>query len=105
MKKTATAIVAGLVVSALGWIDPLFIPLVLAGPLISGALAATRNVRFRYVSLTWAVAGIGMIVSDGVINHEDVGFHTVLTVVMVGLAAISWAPARALSGRRTRAVA
>jgi hypothetical protein len=32
-------VVAGLVVSALFWIDPLFIPLALLGPIATGAVA------------------------------------------------------------------
>jgi hypothetical protein len=87
---------AGLVVSALFWIDPLFIPLALLGPIVTGALTGWTGRGLRLVVLMWAVAGIGAVVSDFVVNQEDVGFHLVLTVVMLGLAAGAWAAARAI---------
>jgi hypothetical protein len=92
--------VAGLVVSALFWIDPLFIPLALLGPIVVGAVGGWRGVELRLVALMWAVAGIGAVVSDYVVNQEDVVFHLVLTVVTVALAAASWWVARALARRR-----
>jgi hypothetical protein len=39
-------------------------------------------------------------ISDFVINQEDVGFHVVLTVVMVGLTALARWPAQVLARRR-----
>jgi hypothetical protein len=89
-------VVAGLVVSALFWIDPLFIPLALLGPIVTGALAAWTGRVLRLVVLMWVVAGIGAVVSDYVVNQEDVIFHLVLTVVMAGLAAGAWAAVRAI---------
>jgi cell division protein FtsX len=47
----------------------------------------------------WAVAGLGAVVSDFVVNQEDVVFHLVLTVVMIGLAAGGWAALRAIRHR------
>src|SRR5262245_58612878 len=91
-------IVAGLIVSALFWIDPLFIPLALLGPIGSGVFAAWRARELRLVALMWLVAGLGAVVSDYVVNQSDVVFHLVLTVVMIGLAAGAWAAARALRG-------
>ena len=38
--QLVVAIAVGQVVGLLGYIDPLFIPLVLAGPLVTGAVAA-----------------------------------------------------------------
>jgi cell division protein FtsX len=93
-------VVAGLVVSALFWIDPLFIPLALLGPIVTGALAAWTGRGLRLVLLMWAVAGLGAVVSDFVVNQEDVVFHLVLTVVMIGLAAGGWAALRAIRHRR-----
>jgi hypothetical protein len=95
-RRLAPWVVAGLVISALFWIDPLFIPLALLGPIVTGALAAWAGRGLRLVALMWAVAGIGALVSDFVINQEDVVFHLVLTVVMVGLAAGAWAAVRAI---------
>jgi hypothetical protein len=93
--------VAGLVVSAFFWIDPLFIPLALLGPIVVGALGGWRAVELRLVALMWAVAGIGAVISDFVVNQEDVVFHLVLTIVMLALAAGAWWVARSLARRRT----
>jgi hypothetical protein len=88
--------VAGLVISGLFWIDPLFIPFALLGPIATGALASWTGRGLRLIALMWAVAGIGAAVSDYVVNQEDVVFHLVLTLVMVALAAGSWAAVRAI---------
>lgn len=89
-------VVAGLLVSALFWIDPLFIPLALLGPIVAGAVAAWRARELRLVTLLWLIAGLGAVVSDYVVNQSDVVFHLVLTVVMIGLAAGAWAAVRAI---------
>lgn len=90
MRNTLPWVVAGLVVSALFWIDPLFIPLALVGPLVTGAVLGARGEGLRGPVLLWAVAGLGAVVSDFVVNQEDVVFHVVLTVLMAGLAALAW---------------
>jgi hypothetical protein len=89
-------VVTGLVVSALFWIDPLFIPLALLGPIVTGAVAGWTGRGLRGVALLWLVAGLGAVVSDYVVNQEDVVFHLVLTAVMIGLAAGAWAAVRAI---------
>jgi hypothetical protein len=89
-------IVAGLVVSALFWIDTLFIPLALLGPIVTGAVAGWTGRGLRAIALLWLVAGVGAVVSDFVVNQEDVVFHLVLTVVMIGLAAGAWVAVRAI---------
>jgi hypothetical protein len=96
-----SAVAAGLVIAALAWIDPLFIPLVLAGPPVTGALAATRGVGWHPVALAWAIGGIGMLVSDELVNHEDAVFHAALTVVMVLLACAGWGVVRLVRRRAT----
>ena len=97
-----TAVLLGLILTALFWIDPLFIPLALLGPLVVGAVAGARGEQWLWVAVVWVVAGIGAVVSDYVINQEDVAFHIVLTVIMVALASAAWWVARAAIGRRTR---
>ncbi len=84
------AIALGLVLTALFWIDPLFLPLVLLGPPASGVLAALRGMPLRWIGLVWLVAGVGAVVSDFAVNQEDVLFHVVLTAIMVALAAVAW---------------
>jgi hypothetical protein len=88
MPPALVSVVAGLLLSQAAWIDPLFVPLVLAGPPISGAVVASRGGAVRWAALAWAVAGLGMLVSDWLVNHEDVAFHAVLAVVMAVLATI-----------------
>jgi hypothetical protein len=99
-RQWGTAVLLGLIVTALFWIDPLFIPLALLGPLVVGAIAGARGERWLWVAVVWIVAGVGAVVSDYVVNQEDVGFHIVLTVIMVGLASLAWWVARAVRARR-----
>jgi hypothetical protein len=94
------AAILGQMISLLGWIDPLFIPLVLAGPLLSGAILAYRGVSYAWVAALWASTGLGMTWMDWVINREDVAFHLALTVIMAVLAGVAWGAIR-LTQRRT----
>jgi hypothetical protein len=50
----------------------------------------------------WVSAGLGMLVSDWLINHEDRVFHVVLTVVMSLLALAGHAVVSVLQRRRER---
>ena len=95
------SIATGLAIGGLAWIDPLFIPLVLAGPIITGAIAGARNIAFRWVALAWTVSGISMLTSDWILNNEDRIFHTGLTIVMVGLASLGWLAASRLGRRKS----
>jgi uncharacterized membrane protein HdeD (DUF308 family) len=52
-----------------------------------------------WVGTVWLVAGVGAIVSDFVVNQEDVLFHVVLTAFVVGLAAGAWTVTQKLTGR------
>ncbi len=99
-KSIVVSIAAGLAIGAVAWIDPLFVPLVLAGPLVSGAVCAAKAIGLRLLALAWAVAGASMLVSDWIVNREDVAFHAVVTVAMVALAAASWKLSRTLTARR-----
>jgi peptidoglycan/LPS O-acetylase OafA/YrhL len=99
-RQWVTAVLLGLIVTALFWIDPLFVPLALLGPLLVGAIAGVRGEPWLWVAVLWIVAGLGAVVSDFVINQEDVGFHIVLTVIMVGLALLAWWAGRAVRSRR-----
>jgi len=98
-----SAIVTGAVLSALFWIDALFVLFVLLGPLLVGAFAGWRRYRWMWPATVFVVAGLGAVVSDWLINREDVGFHLVLTLLMVGLALLGWVVARTFGSRRARA--
>jgi len=101
-RNVVAAVVGGFALGQLAWLDPLFVPLVLAGPLATGGIAATRGIALRWVGLAWAVAGVTMLLSDWLVNHEDAAFHAVVTVLMVALAALGWWIG-ARFGRRVRA--
>jgi hypothetical protein len=99
--REASAVVLGLVITALFWIDPVFIPLALLGPLVYGVWAGIKRYAWRWPAIVAVVSGLGAVVSDWLVNHEDVVFHLVLTVVMLALASLAWAVAgRAASARR-----
>lgn len=98
------AVLLGQVVAQLGWIDPLFLPLVLLGPLVTGALAAARHVRYSWIAALWISAGLNMVVLDWVLFQEDVVFHLGLTAVMTVLASAGYGLVRlATRGRRVAA--
>ena len=100
-RLTSHLIVAALVgqlVGQLGWIDALFIPLVLLGPVITGAVAAARQVSYLWIAVLWCSAGIAMAWSDWVVNREDVAFHLALSGIMPLLAGVGFGVVR-LAGR------
>jgi hypothetical protein len=100
--REATWVVGGAaVVTAVAWLDAAFLPLVLLGPLVSGAVAAWRGGRRPAVAACWFLAGLGMLVTDWVVNNEDQVFHLVLGVVMAGLAWAAHAAVSLVLARRT----
>lgn len=97
------AFVVGQLVGTLGWIDPLFVPLVLLGPVVTGAVAAARRVPSLLVAVLWCSAGLDMAWTDWLVNREDVAFHLLLAAVMPLLAGIGYgAVALAVRGQRRR---
>lgn len=93
-------LVGGAIVGALAWIDSIFLPLVLVGPILHGAVEGARGTPWRWVVGVWTLGGLVMVVSDYVVNHEDVAFHLALTVLMAGLAAGAWFGAGFVESRR-----
>ena len=58
------AALLGQLVAQLGWIDALFIPLVLVAPPVTGAILASRRVRYAWVAVIMpllAGAGWGLV--------------------------------------------
>lgn len=94
LSSLTAAAVLGQLVGLLGWIDPLFVPLVLAGPPVTGAVAATRQVGLSWVVVLWVSAGLNMVWTDWVVNREDVAFHVVVSVLMALLAAAGFGAVR-----------
>jgi uncharacterized membrane protein AbrB (regulator of aidB expression) len=72
---------------------PLF---TLGGPLLTGAVLATRGLRWRLGAAAWALAALVWLVLDWSINHEDVAFHAVLAVLFAALVALGAAAGRAV---------
>ncbi len=94
----AAAVLGHIVIGGLGWIGPLFIPLALLGPVVTGAVAAALEISYRWVAVLWFSGGMAWLWTDWVINNEDQVFHAVLAVVMVVLAGIGFGLVR-LAGR------
>jgi hypothetical protein len=92
-----TAVALGLVVSVLFWIDRIFFPLALAGPLAWGAFAGFTGLPWRWPVAVAVVAGLGAVVSDYVINQSDVAFHLALTFTMGAFAWSAWSIALRLA--------
>ncbi|MDZ5620176.1 hypothetical protein [Nocardioides bizhenqiangii] len=90
MKNIAIAAIAGQLVGLLGYVDPIYVLLVLAAPLVTGAVAAARKVPLILVAVLWLSAGICMTWVDWARFREDVAYHLVLTAVMPALAALGF---------------
>lgn len=101
MTKThLTVAVAGIAIAAAAWIDPVYIPLVVLGPLLSGLVAGARRASWPPLAATWALAGVLVLLADLVVNGEDVAFHAVVTLLTVALAWLGRAAGRLV--RRAR---
>ncbi|MEU4418973.1 hypothetical protein [Nocardia salmonicida] len=94
MSRLVTAALLGQLVGLAGWIDPIFIPFVLAAPLVTGAIAAARGIEASWIATLWGSAGICMLWTDWVVNGEDVVFHAVSAVVMALIALAGWGVVR-----------
>jgi hypothetical protein len=94
------AAAAGQLVGLLGWFDTLFIPLVLLGPVITGAVAAVRRMSYTWPAVMWCSAGISMMWTDWAVNHEDVAFHLALSVIMPLLAGLGFGVVKLANGFR-----
>jgi hypothetical protein len=82
------------------YVDALFFPVVLAGPPIVGAVAASIGLSRAPVVALWVGYGLTMLVFDWVVNQEDQVFHLVLTVVMALLALAGYAVVHAMDRLR-----
>ena len=101
MPRIASSLIAaalfGQLLGLLGWIEPLFIPLVLLGPVITGAIAAARQISYPWIAVLWCSAGLNMLWTDWVVNHEDVIFHLVVSAIMPLLAGIGFGVVKLVS--------
>lgn len=99
----AGAVLIGQLVGFAGWIDPLFLPLVLIGPIVTGAVAAARGTSYAWIAALWCSAGLAMLWTDWVVNNEDQLFHLGLSVFMPLLAGVGWGIARLATRHRAAA--
>lgn len=90
----AAAVIGHVVVGGLGWVDPLHFPLILLGPIVTGAIAAARGIDFTWIAVFWFSGGIALLWTDWVVNNEDQVFHLAVAVVMTFLAGIAYAAVR-----------
>ncbi len=75
---------------------PLFM---LGGPLLTGLVL---GLRWRIGAAAWFTAGMFALVTDWIVNHEDVLFHVVVVLFFVGLVALGGVMRR-LAAPRLRA--
>jgi hypothetical protein len=99
--RTTAVSIAAVAIGALAWIDPLFIPLVLLGPLVSGLVAGAYGVDSRTIAPAWFFGCMLMLVSDLVIYNEDVAFHAALAVFTAAVAAGAAWVGRRIRGARS----
>ena len=99
------AAVLGHLLGLLGWIDALFFPMLLAFPLVVGAVAASRGLRAAWPAVLNLSAGLCLLWTDWVVNREDVAFHAVAAVFTALLSLAGWgAVTLATRSRRREAV-
>lgn len=97
-QKPAIVVAAALALSALFWIDALFIPLVVLGPILTGILAGPT--RLKAATAVWALAGFFALLSDWAINDEDQIFHLAVAAITAGLTYAVGSAANAIRARR-----
>jgi hypothetical protein len=84
--QTRNATIGAVAIAAVAWIDPLYLPLILLGPVASGLVAGAAGAAPRTMAATWFAAGILVLLTDLLINHEDVAFHAVVAAITAALA-------------------
>ena len=97
MNQRTVLVVAALAIAAGAWLDPLYLPLITLGPVLSGLAAGAGGIPPRLVALTWFGAGVLVLLADLAINQEDAAFHAVVAVITAAVGA-----AFAARGRRVR---
>lgn len=72
-------------IAALSWVDPLYLVLILFGPLLTGLVVGLRGAAWRPAAAAWGIAGLVTLVADLAINGEDAAFHAAATVITIAL--------------------
>lgn len=105
-RRAAPFVALTAVLAALFWIDVLFVPLVLLGPIVTGVVAGPRGAA-RPAAAAWFAAGLLTLVIDWVVNNEDQIFHLAMAAWTAGVtlgvgAAVASIRARTLRRRALR---
>ncbi len=105
MTKPTTPVVAlsAVALSALAWIDPLYIPLITLGPIVTGLVAGATGAVPARVAAIWLSGGILVLLTDLAVNQEDVAFHAVVAAITACLSGGAGALARRLRRPATKA--
>src|SRR3954453_7846211 len=90
MKALVIALVAGQVGGLLGWGGPLFVPLILLGPPLTGAAVAWQRGPAWCAPVLWASAGLCMLWTDWLVNRENLVFHLGVAGLAGGLGRTAW---------------
>jgi hypothetical protein len=98
-----TAAIVGIVFTPLA--DEGFFAIVCFGPIATGLVLAIARRPWRPGAAAWALAGLVFLVTDWIVNDEDVLFHAVLSAVMAALVALGAAMGRGLAGLSGRRAA
>jgi len=85
-----TAVALGLIVAGLLSIHSILVPLAFIGPLVWGGFAGSQKLPWQWPLTVSLVAGLGALVTDLVLNHEDVAFDLALTFTLCALAWSAW---------------
>jgi hypothetical protein len=80
-------VLAVIAIAALAWIDPLYLPLITFGPILSGLAAGAAGHPPRRVAAVWLAAGLCVLVTDLVVHHEDVAFHAAVATITAAIGA------------------
>src|SRR5690349_19711350 len=88
MNRYLKVAVAAVILSGLFWVDALFVPLVLLGPIVTGVVADRRGF-VRPAAAAWFLAGLLALASDWAINKEDQLFHLLLAFWTAGLTLVA----------------
>lgn len=99
MNKRISTTLATVAIAALAWVDPIYLPLILLGPILTGLIAGAKGAAPRLVAIPWFAAGIVTLVLDLAINGEDMAFHAVVAAFTAAVGAGCAAVAQRMRGR------
>ena len=85
-----TAVGLGLLVTAVFWLDVLFLTIAFLGPLLWGAFAGAEKLPWKWPVTVSLIAGLGALA----VHHEDVAFHLALLFTLIAIGWSGWSIGR-----------